>query len=40
MIRAPLCAVLAAPLPAFARMAKDDIETFRRIVNAAGIKPE
>jgi tripartite-type tricarboxylate transporter receptor subunit TctC len=24
----------------FARMVKDDIETFRRIVNAAGIKPE
>ena len=24
----------------FAKMVKDDIETFRRIVNAAGIKPE
>jgi tripartite-type tricarboxylate transporter receptor subunit TctC len=24
----------------FARMVKDDIETFRKIVNAAGIKPE
>ena len=24
----------------FARMVKDDIETFRRIVSAAGIKPE
>jgi tripartite-type tricarboxylate transporter receptor subunit TctC len=24
----------------FARMVKDDIETFRRIINAAGIKPE
>ena len=24
----------------FARMVKDDIETFRRIVNGAGLKPE
>jgi tripartite-type tricarboxylate transporter receptor subunit TctC len=32
--------VVGTTSEAFARMVKDDIETFRRIVNGAGIKPE
>jgi len=32
--------VVGTTSDAFARMVKDDIETFRRIVNGAGLKPE